>query len=53
MAHRLTLASAQATDEVPYVKKLKAILDQLYHFNDNSAVCTASLRLIQDDLNYP
>lgn len=52
IAHRLALASAQAADEVPYVKKFKAILDQLYRFYDNSAVRTAALKLIQDVLNH-
>ena len=53
IAHRLALASAQAADEVPYVKKFKAILDQLYRFYDNSAVCTSALKLIQDILEDP
>ena len=53
VAHRLALASAQAADAVPYVKKFKAILDQLYRFYDNSAVRTAALKLIQDILEDP
>ena len=53
VAHRLALASAQAADEVPYVKKFKAILDQLYRFYDNSAVRTAALKFIQDILEDP
>ena len=36
VARRLAVASAQAADELPYVKKIKAILDQLCRFYDNS-----------------
>ena len=49
VAHRLALASAQAADEEPYA----TILNQLYRLYDNSSVCTANLRLIQDALNNP
>ena len=53
VAHRLALAAAQAADEVPYVKKFKAILAQLYRFYENSAIRTAGLRGIQEVLNDP
>ena len=53
VAHRLALASAQAADEITYVKKFKMILSQLYRFYDNSAVRTAGLKEIQDILNDP
>ena len=32
VAHRLALATAQAADEIPLIKKFKAISGQLYHF---------------------
>lgn len=53
LAHRLALACGQAADEIPYVKKFKAILHQLYNFYDNSSVRTAALKLIQEVLNDP
>ena len=53
VAHRLALAAAQAADEVAYVKKIKAILSQLYRFYDYSAVRSAGLKHIQDVLNDP
>ena len=53
IAHRLALACGQASDEVPYIKKFKAILDQLYRFYDNSPVRTAGLHSIQEILNEP
>ena len=53
VAHWLALASAQAANEVPYVKKFKAILGQLYCFYENSAVRTAGLKEIQEVLNDP
>lgn len=53
IAHRLALAAGQAANEIPYVKKFKTILDQLYRFYENSAVCTAGLKGIQDVLNDP
>ena len=51
--HRLALATAQAADEIPYVKKFKAILGQLYRFYSYSGVCMAGLKEIQDVLNDP
>ena len=53
IAHRLALACGQASDEVPYIKKFKAILDQLYRFYDNFPVRTAGLHSIQEILNEP
>lgn len=53
VAHRLALACGQASNEVPYLRKFKAILDQLYRFYDNSPVRTAGLHGIQEVLNEP
>jgi hypothetical protein len=53
VAHRLALATAQAADEVPYIKKFKAILGQLYRFYSYSGVRMAGLKEIQDVLNDP
>ena len=53
VAHQLALASAQAADEGPYIKKFKSILGQLYRFYKNSAVRTAGLRGIQEVLHDP
>ena len=53
IAHRLALACGQAANEIPYLKKFKDILDQLYRFYDNSAVRTAGLRAIQEVVNDP
>ena len=38
---------------MPYVKRFKSILDQLYRFYENSAVRTVDLRAIEDVLNDP
>ena len=46
-AHRLNLASSQAGDAVPYVKKFQQILRQLFDFFDNSAVRMAGLQSVQ------
>ena len=53
VAHRLALACGQASDEVPYLLKFKAVLSQLYRFYDNSPVRTAGLHSIQEVLNEP
>ena len=53
VAHRLALAVAQAGDVVPYVKKFKNLLHNLFSFYVNNPVCTAGLRAIQDILNNP
>ena len=46
-AHRLNLASSQAGDAIPYVKKFNSILRQLFDFFDNSAVRIAGLQAIE------
>ncbi|XP_033103941.1 zinc finger protein 862-like, partial [Anneissia japonica] len=53
VAHRLALASSQAANHIPYLKKFKAIVEQLYRFYNYSPVRTASLHEIQRrDLDY-
>ena len=47
VAHRLALASSQASNGVPYLKKFKAIVEQLYRFYQYSPVRTAALHEIQ------
>ena len=51
VAHRLALATAQAADEISYIKKFKAILGQLYRFYSYSGVRMAGLKEIQDVLD--
>ena len=46
-AHRLNLASLQAGDAIPYVKKFNTIIRQLFDFYANSAVRTAGLEEVQ------
>ena len=46
-AHRLNLASSQAANAIPYVKKFNTILRQIFDFFDNSCVRTAGLKAIQ------
>ena len=46
-AHRLNLASTQAGDAVPYIKKFNVIIRQLFDFFDNSAVRQAGLKAVQ------
>ena len=46
-AHRLNLASSQASNSVPYVKKFHNIIRQLFDFFNNSAVRTAGLEAVQ------
>jgi hypothetical protein len=53
IAHRLALACGQAANEVPYFKKFKAILDQIYRFYQYSPVRTAGLHAIQEVLQDP
>ena len=53
IAHRLALVCGQAANEIPYLKRFKDILDQLYHYYENSAVRIAGLRAIQEVLNDP
>lgn len=47
VAHRLALASAQAASEIPYLKKFKRIVEQLFRFYAYSGVRTSGLREIQ------
>ena len=54
IAHRLALAAGQAANEITYLKRFKAVLDQLYRFYENSPVCSAGcLKSIQEVLNDP
>lgn len=52
-AHKLNLAATQAGDSIPYVKKFKKIIRQLYDFYNNSAVRTAGLVTVQKLLDQP
>lgn len=52
-AHKLNLAATQAGDSIPYVKKFKAIIRQLFDFYNNSAVRTAGLLAVQKLLVQP
>ena len=47
VAHRLALAAGQSANEIPYLKCLKDILDQLYRSYEYSAGRTAGLKEIQ------
>ena len=47
-AHRVNLASTQAGDKIPYVKKFNGILRQLFDFFDNSCVRMAGLQAVQN-----
>ena len=49
----MALAAAHASDSVIYLKQFKSILQTLFYFYQNSAVCTASLHAIQEVLNDP
>ena len=53
VAHRLALAVAQAGDAVPYIKRFKILLHNLFSFYDNSPVRTAGLKAIQEILDSP
>ncbi|XP_060085540.1 zinc finger protein 862-like [Ylistrum balloti] len=53
VAHRLALSSSQAANSIPYLKKFKAIVEQLYRFYNYSPVQTAALHEIQVILNDP
>ena len=53
IAHRLALACGQSADEISHLKRFESVLDQLYCFYSNSAVCTAGLRAIQEVLRRP
>ena len=41
-AYRLNLASSQAANAIPYVKKFNTILRQIFDYFDNSSVRTAA-----------
>ena len=53
IAHRLALACGQAAKEIAYLKRVKDLLDQLYHYYENSPVHMAGLKAIQEVLNDP
>ena len=50
-AHRLALAGAHAADGIPYLQRFKTILQTLFYFYQNIAVCMANLHAIQEILN--
>ena len=47
IAHRLALATSQASESVPYLKRFKEILSSLFYFYHNSSVRQAGLTFIQ------
>ena len=53
VAHPLALAVAQAGDAVPYIKRFKILLHNLFSFYENSPVRTAGLKAIQDIFDSP
>lgn len=53
VAHRLALSAAQAADNVPYLKKFKRYLSQIFFYYHNSSVRSASLKAIQEVLDNP
>ena len=53
VANRLALAAAQAADSIPYLKKFKRYLSQIFYYYHNSAVRSASLKAIQEVLEDP
>lgn len=53
ISHRLALASAQAANDVAYLKKFKDYLRQIFNFFHKSPVRSASLNEIQNLLNQP
>ena len=53
VAHRLALAAAHAADGIPYLQRFKSILQTLFYFYQNSAVCMANLHAIQEVLDDP
>lgn len=50
IAHRLALAAGQASTSVQYLKKFKAILQQLFIYYEYSAVKTSGFKEIQASL---
>ncbi|XP_071138765.1 zinc finger protein 862-like isoform X2 [Mytilus edulis] len=53
IAHRLALAAAQASDNIPYLQKFKDILRQLFYYYQNSAVRMSGLKEIELILGTP
>ena len=53
IAHHLALACAQAANDIPYLKRFKSIMDQLYRFYQNSAVWVAGMSAVQELLDVP
>ena len=53
VAHRLALAAAQAADTIPYLKKFKKYVSQIFYYYHNSSVRSASLKAIQEVLDDP
>lgn len=53
IAHRLALASAEAANEIPYLRKFRDILRQLFYFFQNSAVRMAGFTALQKLLETP
>ena len=53
IAHCLDLACGQAVNEITYLKRFKDCLDQLNCYYENSPVCMAGLKVIQEVLNDP
>ena len=53
VAHRLALASSQASQSIPYLCRFKEILSSLFYFYHNSAVRQAGLTAIQMILGDP
>ena len=51
--HRLALATAHASDSVPYLKQFKSILQTVFYCYQNSAVRMGNLHAIQEVLNDP
>ena len=53
VAHHLALAAGQASETIPYLRKFKEILCNLFYFYHNSAVRQAGLTAIQNVLDDP
>ena len=53
IAHRLAFATSQASESIPYHRRLKEILSSLFYFYHNSPVRQAGLTAIQNFLGDP
>ena len=53
VAHRLALAAANASDSIPYLKKFKTAIHNLFLFYHNSSVRMSGLHVIQGVLEIP